>query len=209
MPYLWLTLSAALVALFLGSEPVRAEPSQVLGVGSTIQDFGLRSIDPTSGKLSAMHWLSDYVGNSPSKPKRVLLLSFYATWCKACLDEMPELQRMQDAYGAQGLQVLAVNVRAKGEDALAALNLSRTLISKSQVRYPVLFDRYTHRNQLLYLGDAAVLPCNVVVDQHGKIVARFQGAQAGGLEALEEAVKKQLASTAEAIELTSTAQGQP
>lgn len=199
MPYPWLIRIAAIVSLFLGFRSVHAEPLQVLGVGSTIQDFGLRSIDPASGKLTAMHWLSDYVGDRPSKAKRVVLLSFYATWCKPCLDEMPALQRLQDTYGAQGLQVLAVNVRAKGEDALTALTLSRELIETQKVRYPVLFDRYTHRNQLLYLGDAAVLPCNVLIDQHGKIVARFQGAEAGGMEALEAAVKKQLASAVETL----------
>lgn len=209
MPYLWLTLSAALVALSLVAHPVHAEPTQVLGVGSIIQDFGLRSIDPASGKLTVMHWLSDYVGEHPRQPKRALVLTFYATWCKACLAEMPELQRMQDTYAGQGLQVLAVNVRAKGEDALTALTLSRELIETHQVRYPVLFDRYTHRNQLLYLGDAAVLPCHVVIDPHGKIVARFQGAEAGGMAALEAAVKKQLASATDMPEAPLTVQGQP
>ena len=193
MRSLWFALAFVLLALCPQPPAAADEAAAVLGVGAVVQDFGLRSIDPISGALKTVHWLSDYVGAKATNPKRVLVLSFYATWCKACVAEMPALQRVQNQYGSQGLQILGINVRSKNEDVIAALRLSHELMTDKAVRYPLLFDRYTQRNQALYLGDAALLPCNLVIDHNGKIIARFQGgAQAEGLAALETAIKAQL-----------------
>jgi thiol-disulfide isomerase/thioredoxin len=41
---------------------------------------------------------------------RVVLVSFWATWCQPCLSDMPVLDRLQDRYGGRGLTVLAVSV---------------------------------------------------------------------------------------------------
>ncbi len=186
-------LAALLLVVALCGKAALAQVAQILGVGATMQNFGLRRVDPESGDLGTLHWLSDYVGPAAARPKRALVLSFYATWCEACVAELPELQRMQDEYGAQGLQMLGVNVRSKNEDVQSALSLTHKLILAHGVRYPLLFDRYTHRNQLLYLGDVARLPCNILIDHAGKIVARFQGGDdVQGLHALEAAIRSQV-----------------
>jgi cytochrome c biogenesis protein CcmG/thiol:disulfide interchange protein DsbE len=40
-----------------------------------------------------------------------VLLSFWATWCTACQDELPALQQARDRYQGAGLVVLAVDYR--------------------------------------------------------------------------------------------------
>lgn len=46
--------------------------------------------------------LSDYRG-------RVVILNLWATWCPPCLDELPELNRLQEVYGANGLVVVTIS----------------------------------------------------------------------------------------------------
>ncbi len=46
--------------------------------------------------------LSDYQG-------QVVLVNLWASWCAACIYEMPELEALQQALGAQGLTVLTLN----------------------------------------------------------------------------------------------------
>ena len=40
---------------------------------------------------------------------RVVLLNFWATWCRPCMAELPELVRLQKTYADSGLTVLAVS----------------------------------------------------------------------------------------------------
>jgi thiol-disulfide isomerase/thioredoxin len=46
--------------------------------------------------------LSQYKG-------KVVVISFWATWCGYCLKELPVLENIQKAAGAEQIQVLAVN----------------------------------------------------------------------------------------------------
>lgn len=67
-------------------------------VGTKAPDFS--TWDLSGHRVS----LSDFRG----KP---VLLTFWATWCTACQDELPALQRIDDEYRANGLTVLAVDYR--------------------------------------------------------------------------------------------------
>ncbi|MHA7776702.1 TlpA family protein disulfide reductase [Roseibium sp. M-1] len=49
------------------------------------------------------HQIEDYSG-------RMLLVSFWATWCPPCRKEMPGLARLSRELGPEGFSVLAVNV---------------------------------------------------------------------------------------------------
>jgi thiol-disulfide isomerase/thioredoxin len=40
-----------------------------------------------------------------------VLITFWATWCTACQEELPAVQRIRDRYQSAGLSVLAVNYR--------------------------------------------------------------------------------------------------
>lgn len=85
------------------SQPVATAPLQALNLSS----YPLDTQPPEfSGHTAAGQTVSlaDLQG-------RVVLLNFWATWCQECRLEMPVLERLHRAFGAQGLTVLGVNVR--------------------------------------------------------------------------------------------------
>lgn len=45
---------------------------------------------------------------------RVVLLNFWATWCEPCLEEMPAMERLAQAYRGRGLVVVALSVDREG-----------------------------------------------------------------------------------------------
>ena len=56
----------------------------------------------TGGEVS----LSDYEG-------RVVLMNVWATWCPPCLQEMPSMQRLYEAFPDGDFEILAISVDAR------------------------------------------------------------------------------------------------
>lgn len=85
-----------------------------------LSDFSLRDIG------GAVHRLSSYRG-------RVVLVTFWASWCPQCLSEMPEIDAMWKEIGQDRLKVLAVNV---GEDFETISKYQR----REGLSFPLLLD---------------------------------------------------------------------
>jgi len=115
---------------------------------------------------------------------KVVLMSFWAIWCKPCLAEMRDLERLYKRYKARGFVVLGVN-----EDEADKLEQVKGVVTKKKVTYPVLLDS-EHGVQSAYGVD--VLPCLVLIDHHGLIVSKKTGYTQGGLRPLEEKVVEAL-----------------
>lgn len=107
--------------------------------------------------------LDDYSG-------QVLVLSFWATWCAPCHDELPWLQRFYEAERGRGLAVLTVNMQEPDD---VALRFARAL----DLRLPIA--RYG--GPLEEALRVRSLPTVIVVDRERRIRARFD-ANTGGVE---------------------------
>jgi len=69
--------------------------------------------------------------NLESFKQKVVVLDFWASWCKPCQKSLPWLAGLQEKYGEQGLQVVAVNLDQDLEDAaemIAALPAAMILV---------------------------------------------------------------------------------
>lgn len=79
--------------------------AQAESAAARLQDW---SGEPTAPALE----LRSLDGRSVSLAElrgRVVVVSFWATWCPPCVEELPSLARLQRELGGAGLTVLAVN----------------------------------------------------------------------------------------------------
>ncbi len=128
--------------------------SRVPAVGMQAEDFSLIDLEGKS------HSLSHYRG-------KIVLMNFWATWCKSCTTEMPAMQASFDKLHKKGFVVLAINELE--DDATV-----RAHIKQHGYTYPVLMDRDNKvANQFGVFG----LPVSVFVDEKGVV----QGSIKGGL----------------------------
>ena len=96
---------------------------------------------------------------------KVVLLTFWATWCEPCRAEAPIFSAWEKQYRARGLRILGVSMN---DDAKAAAAFSATL----KLSYPnVIGDAQLGQ---LY-GGVLGLPLAFLIDPHGRIVARYRG----------------------------------
>ncbi len=99
---------------------------------------------------------------------RVVVINFWASWCKECLQEMPELQALYEEYRDDGLVVLGISVdRSK--------NKAQEVVKKLGITYPVLHDE----NGEVFVEKYTVvgLPSTFIVDKQGRLVVRLIGRQ--------------------------------
>ena len=103
--------------------------------------------------------LADYAG-------RVLLLNFWATWCRPCRIEMPWFVEFEDAFAERGLAVLGVSVDDDWD-------VVRAFLEQSPVDYRVALADTADR--LAPFGPITVLPTTWLIDRQGRLAATHVG----------------------------------
>lgn len=113
---------------------------------------------------------------------RVLVINFWATWCAPCREEIPEFVRMQERYGARGLQFVGV--------ALDVPDKVRPFAHELGINYPLLVAGLDTMALMREAGNrAGVLPFTLVLDRQGNVARAHPG---GFNEAKLEAVVRPL-----------------
>jgi len=124
------------------------------GLAERRPDFTLKDLGGTSRSIS--EW-----------DGQVVLVNFWAPWCKPCREEMPMLVQLQQDYGARGFQVLGLAI----EEPAPVQNFLREL----PVNYPVFADLLPTLGIQQAFGDTR-LPYSVLIDREGRMVYRKAGA---------------------------------
>jgi peroxiredoxin len=96
---------------------------------------------------------------------KVVLLNFWATWCKPCEDEMPAMENLYQTLGSQDFELVAVSVdddRGAVEEFTARLGLT----------FPILLDP---QKQAADAYQSYRFPESYLIDREGVLVARYIG----------------------------------
>lgn len=91
---------------------------------------------------------------------RVCLLEFWATWCRPCVESVPDLNKLYDEYAPKGLELIALS-QDYSEDKLA------TFVKAQNIRYSVALD-----NGTVDLYGITGYPTTVLINHTGQIVWR-------------------------------------
>lgn len=96
--------------------------------------------------------------------KSPLILSFFATWCGPCRQELPELVALYQKHRAEGLHVAMITT----EDAAIA----RRFAKEQSLPFPVLIDA---DGAVSVQFQASSIPTTVALDRQGRAAAMSQG----------------------------------
>lgn len=127
-------------------------------IGNPAPELRFRMVDSNEKRS-----LSDFKG-------KVVLLNLWATWCPPCLEELPELNRLQEMYGSKGLVVVTISDERRARiqqferEEVALETVSGYL--PDAWPWPVPYDRVEQSR-----------PTSFVIDRSGIIRKTWPGAQ--------------------------------
>ncbi|MBZ5528158.1 MAG: TlpA family protein disulfide reductase [Acidobacteriia bacterium] len=96
---------------------------------------------------------------------KVVLLNFWATWCKPCRAEIPDLIALQNGYAGK-LQIIGLSLDDESPETV------QEFVRETGINYPVAMA--TAKIRALY-GGVPALPTSFLVDTQGRVVQKHTG----------------------------------
>ena len=123
-------------------------------VGSEAADFSLTALDGSAVRLA------DHAG-------RIVILDFWATWCRPCQLEIPHFIALTAEYGPRGVAVIGVAINDREDNV-------RVFAERMRINYPTALG---HDGLVQAYGGFNAIPTTFIIGPDGKIAARYTGYQ--------------------------------
>ncbi|MGW8193666.1 MAG: TlpA family protein disulfide reductase [Desulforhopalus sp.] len=104
--------------------------------------------------------------DSDSFKGKVLLLTFFATWCPPCVEEVPVLVKLHDELAGSGFSVIGLAVDQQEPEVVA------NFVEKRSINYPVLLAEAQTTSDF---GGVYGIPVAFLVNKSGNVVKRYTG----------------------------------
>lgn len=131
----------------------------------------LGAVYPQRIKVAPEFSLKDLTGKTVDLKDlrgKPILLNFWATWCHACKEELPSMQRLHETMKKEGVQVVAISIdRADPEEV-------QKYVDEYKLTFPVLLDpNQETRRRYFIMG----LPTSYLIDANGKLRGFISGSR--------------------------------
>ena len=105
---------------------------------------------------------------------KVVIVDFWATWCKPCKEEIPRFIELYDEYRAQGFEMVGISTDDV-EVRLKAIEVFFQELSEegADINYPILLAD----SDIFQAYQVLLLPSAYLINRDGEIVKVFEGAQ--------------------------------
>lgn len=130
---------------------------------------------------------SNVLGHKP------VVVVFWASWCKPCLQEAPHLVKLYEKYKSKGVEFVAVSIDEVDDHATL-----KSVVAKLKITYPVALD--PDGEVLALYAQGASIPLTFLLGAEGEVIYRHQNFTEGGEVPLERAIAKALDASGTKIE---------
>ena len=135
-------------------------------------NFKLEDLDGNTVELNSE------LGDGP------VLLSFWATWCKPCLEELNEYKKIYGEYKDKGFKMYAIST--DDEKTVAKV---KPFVKSKNYEFPILLDTNSDVARLYY---AKPVPYSVILDKKGFIIYSHLGYMKGDEVKVKELISSEI-----------------
>jgi thiol-disulfide isomerase/thioredoxin len=123
---------------------------------------------------------------------KVLLLNLWGTWCGPCRAEMPHLVALKEKYGAQGFEILGMNV-GDGQGSPEPNEVIEPFVAKMGLNYMIVRSPNSATREFYKVTKQDVVPQTLLVDREGHLRGVFIGGGGKVIESMKQTLEKTLA----------------
>ena len=135
---------------------------------SLIPAFASSKNAPKTAPKLEVSDLSGHKEKLASTRGQIVVLSFWATWCGPCQEELPRLSKLSEQYAGRNVRFVAVSIdEAKDRGKI------QPFLQKQKVVLEVWVGASSDDLARFGLGD--IVPGTVVLDPQGELVGRIMG----------------------------------
>ncbi len=120
-------------------------------IGSYLPDFKQAT---SNGDTFSLHTLKG----------KVVLLDFWATWCKSCREAIPELRNLYEKYHKSGFEIVSISLDRKKDIWLKG-------ISSEKMDWINISEINGWKNSLVLMFDIKEIPQTFLLDKEGRLVS--------------------------------------
>lgn len=129
----------------------------------TIMAQAQLSIGSAAPEISLPDTKGQVINLSALKGK-VVLIDFWASWCRPCRMANPGVVRLYNKYKSKGFEVFGVSIDDDQEEWIKA-------IKKDKITYSQVNDNTGFDSKILSLYSVDAVPTTFLLDKQGKLVA--------------------------------------
>ncbi|MDR0478109.1 MAG: TlpA family protein disulfide reductase [Desulfobulbaceae bacterium] len=97
---------------------------------------------------------------------KAMLVTFFASWCPTCLQDIPILVRIQKEFAPKGFSVIGLAVDQNGAQDV------RELMRQTGINFPVLMADISTAEDF---GGVYMIPVSFLVNKSGQVVKKYPG----------------------------------
>jgi peroxiredoxin len=143
-----------ILAFAFGVVWLQSSKYEPLTVGMAAPDFSLPDMNGQTRRLS------DYRG-------KVVLLNFWATWCKPCKEEMPSMETLWDNFKSEDFVMLAISM-----DRVTTKKDIPPFVESMRLTFPILTDSWGQTDKKYKLMG---VPETYIIDRNGMLREKVIG----------------------------------
>jgi thiol-disulfide isomerase/thioredoxin len=123
---------------------------------------------------------NQYIELKDIQGEHLTVLDFWTSWCKPCLNAIPELIKLSEKYNSLGVVFIGVNA-----DSPRSVSKAMPLAKSLGINYPIVFDTSGDLTSELNIG---VFPTIIIMNSERKIVFIHEGFTKNDGTILEEVI---------------------